>query len=415
MADIRPFAALRPIPQKTERVAALPYDVYSVEESRRIVAENPESFLAIDQPQVNFPADQRVSDEEAFAKAGELLRAAKNDGVFARDEQPQFYVYELTMNGRTQTGLVACAAVDDYLNGTIKKHENTRAEKEEGRVRHVRKCNAQTGPIFLAYHQNDQVSNACEAAKAGDPLFDFTGDDGVRHRGFALADPAAIEAVRAAFADMDSVYIADGHHRNAAAARVAKEMRAENPDYTGEEPFNYYLCVLFPDSELAILDYNRVLKSLNGLSAADFLAEAEKRFDVSEIGPAGNAEAARPQNKGEFSMLLDGTWYRLVVRPEDRSDDPVAGLDVSLLHDILLEPVLGIHDPRTDERIDFVGGIRGLDELERRCADDSVCAFALYPTSIFELFAVADAGMLMPPKSTWFEPKLRSGLFIHEI
>lgn len=415
MADIRPFAALRPTPEKTERVAALPYDVYSVEESREIVRNNPDSFLAIDQPQVNFPAEANVSDAEAFAKAGELLRSAVDAGTFVRDAAPQYYVYELTMDGNTQTGVVACAAVDDYLDGTIKKHENTRAEKEEGRVRHVRECGAQTGPIFLAYHYQAAISDACAAAKQGEPLFDFTGADGVRHRGFALADPAAVEAVRNAFANMDSIYIADGHHRNAAAARVAQEMRAEHPDYTGEEPFNFYLCVLFPDTELRILDYNRVLNSLNDMSPADFLTAARERFDVSEIGPAGNAEAARPQEKGTFSMLLDDMWYKLAVRPEDRSDDPVGGLDVSLLHDILLEPVLGIHDPRTDERIDFVGGIRGLGELERRCADDCVCAFALYPTSIAELFAVADAGLLMPPKSTWFEPKLRSGLFIHEI
>ena len=415
MADIRPFAALRPVPEKTERVAALPYDVYSIEESREIVRANPESFLAIDQPQVNFPANETVSDEEAFAKAGQLLREAIAQGTFVRDAAPQYYVYELTMNGATQTGVVACAAVDDYLNGAIKKHENTRAEKEEGRVRHVRECGAQTGPIFLAYHYDRIISEACAAAKEGAPLFDFTGEDGVRHRGFALADPSAVSAVREAFADMDSIYIADGHHRNAAAARVAQEMRAKHPDYTGEEPFNFYLCVLFPDAELRILDYNRVLNSLNGMSPEDFLAEARARFDVSEIGPAGDAETARPREKGTFGMLLDGVWYKLKVREGDRSTDPVKGLDVSLLHDLLLEPVLGIHDPRTDERIDFVGGIRGLDELERRCADDCVCAFALYPTSIAELFAVADAGLLMPPKSTWFEPKLRSGLFIHEI
>ncbi len=415
MADIRPFAALRPVSDKTERVAALPYDVYSIEESREIVRENPESFLAIDQPQVNFPADADVSDEEAFAKAGQLLREAIAQGTFARDAEPQYYVYELTMNGATQTGVVACAAVDDYLDGIVKKHENTRAEKEEGRVRHVRECGAQTGPIFLAYRHEETISKACTEAKQGAPLFDFTGDDGVRHRGFAIDDSAAMESIRSAFAGMDNIYIADGHHRNAAAARVTQEMRAENPAYTGEEPFNFYLCALFPDDELRILDYNRVLNSLNGLSPEAFLQEVRKRFDVSEICPAGNAEAARPQERGTFGMLLDGTWYKLSVRDADRSNDPVAGLDVSLLHDILLEPVLGIRDARTDERIDFVGGIRGLEELERRCNSDCICAFALHPTSIDELFAVADAGLLMPPKSTWFEPKLRSGLFIHEI
>jgi uncharacterized protein (DUF1015 family) len=415
MADIRPFAALRPAPDKTERVAALPYDVYSIEESRQVVADNPDSFLAIDQPQVNFPADADVSDQEAFAKAGELLRAAIADGTFQQDAAPQYYVYELTMNGRSQTGVVACAAVDDYLNGVIKKHENTRAEKEEGRVRHVRECGAQTGPIFLAYHSDFIISAACAEAKLEDPLFDFTGDDGVRHRGFSLNKPDLVEAVRQAFAAMDSIYIADGHHRNAAAARVAQEMRAENPGDTGDEPFNYYLCVLFGDAELAILDYNRVLNNLGDLSPKEFLEAAKERFDVSVIGPAGDAEAARPAQRGTFSMLLDGTWYKLDVREGGRPDDPVAGLDVSILHDTLLKPVLGIHDPRTDERIDFVGGIRGMAELERRCADDCVCAFAIYPTSIAELFAVADAGLLMPPKSTWFEPKLRSGLFIHKI
>ena len=415
MADIRPFKAVRPAYEKTQRVAALPYDVYSVEESREIVRENPDSFLAIDQPQVNFPAGADVSDDEVFAKAGELLRSAMAAGTFRQDEQAQFYLYELTMSGRVQTGIVACAAVDDYLNGTIKKHENTRSDKEEGRVRHVRSCKAQTGPIFLAYHYEETIARVCAQAKTSEPLFDFTGSDGIRHRGFSIGDPALIETIRAAFAQMDSIYIADGHHRNAAAARVAQQLRDEHPNYTGDEEFNYYLCVLFADSELRILDYNRVLKSLNELSAADFLNEVKARFLVEEAGPAGNAEAMRPQEKGTMAMLLDGTWYRLQIPAELTSDDPVRGLDVSILQHELLEPVLGIKDPKTDQRIDFVGGIRGLNELERRCQTDSVCAFALYPTSIAELFAVADAGLLMPPKSTWFEPKLRSGLFIHAI
>lgn len=415
MATIRPFRAVRPAPQETERVAALPYDVYSIEESREVVRENPDSFLAIDQPQVNFPADADVSDDEVFAKAGELLRGELNNGTFVRDDQAQFYVYELTMDGRVQTGVVACAAVDDYQNGIIKKHENTRPDKEEGRIRHVRACAAQTGPIFLAYHYDKVIANACAAAKETAPLFDFTGEDRIRHRGFALNDPSLIAAVREAFAAMDSIYIADGHHRNAAALHVAQQLRAENPAFTGNEEFNYYLCVLFADSDLRIFDYNRVIKSLNDLSEEAFLAEVRKRFTVTEIGPAGDAEAARPQKKGTMSMLLGDRWYKLEIPTSLQSNDPVKGLDVSILQDSLLEPVLGIANPRIDERIDFVGGIRGLGELERRCTQDSVCAFALYPTSIAELFAVADAGLLMPPKSTWFEPKLRSGLFIHEI
>lgn len=308
---------------------------------------------------------------------------------------------------------MAVSAIDDYLGNVIKKHENTRAEKEEDRIRHVDVCNAQTGPIFLAYRSNAAINAAVARAKEQGAEYDFLSDDGIRHRVFVIRDEDSIAQIREAFTAIDQIYIADGHHRAASAVKVGQKRRAEHPGYTGEEAFNYFLSVLFPDDQLMIMDYNRVVRDLNGYSFQGFCREVRERFDVTEI--TGSADI-RPQRRGEFSMYMEGRWFCCRIREEDRDKtNPAFDLDVSILQGRLLNPVLGIGDPKTDGRIDFVGGIRGMEELVRRCEEDCAVAFAMYPTSIEELFAVADAGLLMPPKSTWFEPKLRSGLFIHEL
>lgn len=367
--------------------------------------------MAIDRAETNFSDDVDTYDEVVYQKAHDLLWQWVEEGRFVRDEEPCYYLYELTMNGRSQTGIVACASIDDYENEVIKKHENTRAEKEADRIHHVDSCNAQTGPIFLAYRNQEKIDILVEQIKSRDALYDFTSDDGIRHRVFLVDDRTEISIIENAFGEMSEIYIADGHHRAASAVRVGQRRREANPGYTGEEEFNYFLSVLFPDNQLMIMDYNRVVKDLNGLSEEELLGEIKERFNIIKT----DKHAMKPEKKGQFSMYLGEHWYLCDIRPEDKSEDPVEGLDVSLLQNLLLDPVLGIKNPKTDDRIDFVGGIRGLSELERRCATDCKVAFAMYPTDISELFAVADAGLLMPPKSTWFEPKLRSGLFIHEI
>ena len=408
MAAVRPFAALRPAPGREPEIAALPYDVYSRAEAREAVAGHPRSFLRIDRPETQFPADADMYGDPVYGKARELLEEMKTDGSFVRDEGNAYYLYELTMDGRSQTGIVACASVDDYLENRIKKHENTRREKEEDRVRHVDACDAQTGPIFLAYRSHPVLRKILSREKEKTPMFSFVSEDGIGHRGWRIEEAGTVEEIRNAFAGMDSLYIADGHHRAASAVRVGTMRRAAHPAYTGEEEFNYFLSVLFPDDELMIMDYNRVVRDLNGLSQEEFLEQVRKVFITEPLsGPR------HPGKKGEISLCMKTGWYLLTIKPEYADGDPVEGLDVSVLQRELLHPVLGIGDPRTDRRVDFVGGIRGLEELERRVHTDMEAAFAMYPTSIGELFAVADAGRLMPPKSTWFEPKLRSGLFIH--
>lgn len=411
MADIRPFFCIRPSREKAERIAALPYDVYNREEAKAAVAKNADSFLKIDRAETQFPDNVDTYDARVYQRAHDTLWDMVADGSFVREDKRCYYLYELTMDGRTQTGIVACASIDDYQRRMIKKHENTRADKEADRIRHVDTCNAQTGPIFLAYRSNAAINEAVEETLKQEALYDFVSEDGVRHRVFAIREDARIEKIQRAFAGMDAIYIADGHHRAASAVKVGLKRREEHPGYTGEEAFNYFLSVLFPDDQLMIMDYNRVVKDLNGCTKAAFLEKMKELFDVEAVAK----EARRPQEKGVFSMYLDGQWYRCRVRPEDVPDDPVGSLDVSILQERLLRPELGIADPKTDKRIDFVGGIRGLDELERRAQTDCAVAFAMYPTDISELFAVADAGLLMPPKSTWFEPKLRSGLFIHAL
>lgn len=411
MAIIKPFAAIRPEAGKADKIAALPYDVYNREEAKEVVKKNPLSFLKIDRAETQFDDSVDTYDERVYTKAHDMLWEMVEDGSFVREEQPCYYIYELTMNGRTQTGITACASIDDYAQGIIKKHENTRADKEADRIHHVDSCNAQTGPIFLAYRSNREINDVVEQVKKETPLYDFVAEDGIRHRVWVIHKAEDIQTIEAAFASIGEIYIADGHHRAASAVRVGFLRREAHPNYSGDEEFNYFLSVLFPDDQLMIMDYNRVVKDLNGMNTETFLEKVQSLFEVSE----GSKTQIRPEKKGEFSMYLEDKWYLCKIKAANQSKDPVGGLDVSLLQELLLAPVLGIGDPKTDKRIDFVGGIRGLQELERRVHTDCAVAFAMYPTSIGELFDVADAGLLMPPKSTWFEPKLRSGLFIHEI
>ena len=411
MATIKPFIGIRPNKEKAARIAALPYDVYNRMEARGEVEREPLSFLRIDRPETQFAEDMDMYADEVYQKAHDILWEMVANGDFVTEEKECYYIYELTMNGRVQDGLVACASIDDYANNVIKKHENTREEKEQDRIRHVDTCGAQTGPIYLAYRARPAIREVIVAKKQEEPLYDFTSEDGIRHRVFVIDAPEQIEIIRNEFADTNEIYIADGHHRAASAVKVGLKRRAENPNYNGTDEFNYFLSVLFADEQLMIMDYNRVVKDLNGYSPEDFVTKVSEIFDVQFI----DGEEKHPSKKGEFSMYLEGKWYRCNVREKDMCTDPVEGLDVSILQKKLLTPVLGIGDPRLDKRIDFVGGIRGLSELEKRVAEDCKVAFAMYPTSIQELFDVADAGMLMPPKSTWFEPKLRSGLFIHRI
>lgn len=410
MAVIKAFECIRPDEKVADRVAALPYDVYNREEALKEVERELLSFLAIDRAETQFDSSVDTYADCVYDKARELLDSRIADGTFITDTDKAYYVYELTMNGRTQTGIAACASIDDYNNNIIKKHENTRADKEQDRINHVDRCSAQTGPIFLAYRADEVIRNEVAKAKETKPLYSFTSPDGIRHQVYKISNAQSVENIEKAFAGIDDIYIADGHHRAASAVKVGLKRREEHPDYTGEEEFNYFLSVLFPDEELMIMPYNRVAKDINGYSKEEFIKKIEEKFEIEE-----SAAAVEPAYKAEFGMYLDEKWYKLKAKKDILSDDPVDGLDVAILQNNLLEPVLGIHDPKTDKRIDFVGGIRGLLELEKRCHTDCVLAFSMYPTSIAELFAVADAGRLMPPKSTWFEPKLRSGLFIHKI
>ena len=411
MANIRPFSGVRPREGLEDKIAALPYDVYNRKEALAETKKNPMSFLRIDRAETQFEETTDMYAPCVYEKAKELLYGMIEKGEFVKEEKPCYYIYELTMDGRTQTGIAACASVDDYESGVIKKHENTRAEKEEDRIRHVDICSAQTGPIFLAYRAKAKINEQVDAVKREAPLYDFISEDGIGHKMWRIADDERIRMIEEGFREVQEIYIADGHHRCASAVKVALKRRAAHPDYTGTEEFNYFLSVLFPDEQLMIMDYNRVVKDLNGYTPEAFLDKLSKAFRIEKLGK----EAARPAVKGEITMYLEGEWYRLTYQKDNDGADPVGRLDVSILQKEVLTPLLGIEDPKTDTRIDFVGGIRGLAELERRVSEDCKVAFAMYPTSIQELFDVSDAGLLMPPKSTWFEPKLRSGLLIHEI
>ena len=409
MAIVKPFCAVRPSAEAASQVAALPYDVYNRKEACEAVKGNPLSFLNIDRAETQFGEDVDMYADCVYEKAKELLEKRMADGTFIRDEIPCYYIYQQTMNGRSQTGLVACSSIDDYLNHVVKKHENTREEKEQDRIRHVDTTDAHTGPIFLAYRAKEELNRIIHRITTGHPLYDFVSEDNVEHRVWKIAAPGLIEEIEDAFLDVEATYIADGHHRAASAVKVGLMRREENPGYTGEEAFNYFLSVLFPDEQLMIMPYNRVVADLIGMSSEEFLEKISRCFVVKEEGMIPYS----PDKKGKFGMYLNRKWYSLEAKEELGTDDPVDELDVSILQNALLGPILGIGDPRTDKRIDFIGGIRGLKELERRTEEDMAVGFALYPTSIQELLDVADANRLMPPKSTWFEPKLRSGLFIH--
>ena len=411
MAEVRPFRCIRPNKEVVSKVAALPYDVYSRKEAKKVAERNPLSFLAIDRAETQFEDDCDMYDDRIYRKADEMLKERIADGILISDPMECYYIYELTMDGRVQTGIAACTSIDDYLKQVIKKHELTRAEKEKDRIRHVDATNANTGPIFLAYRSDAEINKIVDLICQTECLYDFTAEDGVRHRVWKVSDAGMIDRIRKCFALIPSLYIADGHHRAASAVKVGLKRREENPGYTGEEPFNYFLSVLFPDNQLKILPYNRVVKDLNGYDRETFLEQVRARFVVTELG----SQPYQPEERHHFGMVLGDCWYALALRPEYETSDLIGRLDVSVLQDVLLGPVLGIGDAQVDTRIGFVGGIRGLEELSRRVHEDMAAAFSLYPTSIGDLFAVADAGLLMPPKSTWFEPKLRSGLFIHSL
>jgi uncharacterized protein (DUF1015 family) len=410
MPLIKPFAGLRPAPNRAENVAAPPYDVVSASEARVMVDGRPWSFLHISRPEVDLPKGIDPYAPEVYAKARENLELMIAEGILLRDPGPRYYVYRLTMGTHVQLGLVAAASVAAYDADRIKKHEFTRPVKEDDRVRQIDALNAQTGPVFLVYPSTASIDGTLAAVASGVPEVDITAVDGVRHEVWSVTDAATIASLTGAFDALDALYVADGHHRSAAASRVAAARRAANPGHTGGEAYNYFLSVIFPHNQMQILAYNRLVRDLHGLDAAELLSRVAVPFRVER-----SAEPVSPGRLAEFGMYLEGAWYRLTL-DEGRIpwDDPVARLDVNLLQDNLIEPILGIVDPRRDDRIDFVGGIRGLDGLTRRVdSGEMAVAFSIYPTRMPDLMAVADAGEVMPPKSTWFEPKLADGLVSH--
>ena len=412
MARIKPFLCIRPKAEVVHRVAALPYDVYNRQEAKAETQREPLSFLGIDRAETGFPDEVDTYDSKVYLRAKELLEQRIQEGIFITEDRECYYVYELIMNGRSQTGLVACASIEDYINNRIKKHENTREEKEIDRINHVDICNTQTGPIFLAYRANQVINETVLKVKQVTPLYSFTSIDSITHNIWRISEEEEINRIKDAFLEIDSIYIADGHHRAASAVKVGLKRRKEEKHYTGEEEFNYFLSVLFPHDQLMIMPYNRTVKDLNGLTKEEFFDRIKEHFELKHLGASPYA----PEQKGNFGMYLEGEWYQLkAIQAIQENKDPVSALDVSILQDYLLGPILGITDPRVNKRIDFIGGIRGLKELERRVEEDMKVAFSMYPTSIDELFAVSDADKLMPPKSTWFEPKLRSGLFLHKL
>lgn len=413
MSVLKAFKALRPTAELASKVAALPYDVMNSDEARRMAFGNPYSFLHVDKAEIDLPKSVDIYDSKVYEQAKANLSKLVSADVLKQDATPCLYIYEQTWNERTQTGIVGCTAIDDYINNVIKKHENTRADKEADRIKHVDTLDANTGPIFLTYKHADMVSDIVSSIKnSSEPIYDFVSDN-VLQRVWVISDTVVIEKLTAAFKNIDSLYIADGHHRAASAVKVGLKRRHENPDYTGQEEFNFFLSVLFPSDELAILDYNRVVTDLNGKTKEEFMAAVSEKFDCEEIG----ADGTKPANKHSFSMYIDGSWYKLSSKSGTfNEENPVGRLDVSILQHNLIAPILGIDDPRTDKRIDFVGGIRGISELKKRVdSGEMAVAFSMYPTSLDDLMSIADANLIMPPKSTWFEPKLLSGLFIHNL
>ncbi|MEG1257278.1 DUF1015 family protein [Clostridium sp.] len=413
MAVVRPFKGIRPTIELVEKVAALPYDVMNTEEARDMVKGNPYSFLHVDKAQIDLPVDTNQYDELVYNTARKTLDNMRANGTYIQENAPSMYIYRQIMDGRVQTGIVGCTSIDDYMNNIIKKHEHTRAEKEQDRINHVDHCNANTGPIFLTYKNVGEIDEIVAAWTTKNPEYNFVSEDGISHIVWVIDDCNTTKRLEELFKGVEYLYIADGHHRAASAVKVGNMRREANPSYTGEEEFNFFLSVVFPADDLYVMDYNRVVKDLNGHSSEDFLNKVAEKFTVEEFKGEGQY---RPEGKGNFGMYLDNKWYKLTaIDGTYDPKDPVKSLDVSILQENLLRPLLAIEDPRTSDRIDFVGGIRGLGELEKRVAEGMKIAFSMNPTSIVELMNIADAGEVMPPKSTWFEPKLRSGIFVHEL
>ena len=413
MAVVKPFKGIRPTKKLVDKVAALPYDVMNTEEARDMVKENIYSFLHVDKAQIDLPVGTDQYSELVYNTARKNLDNMRKDGTYIQDSKPCMYIYRQIMNGRVQTGIVGCTSIDDYINNIIKKHENTRAEKEQDRINHVDYCNANTGPIFLTYRNVSEIDEIVSKWTEKEPEYNFVSEDGISHIIWVIDDFNVVSRLEQLFKDVDYLYIADGHHRAASAVKVGKMRRKANKNYDGTEEFNFFLSVIFPADDLYIMDYNRVVKDLNGNTSEEFLNKLSQKFRVEEFNGEG---AYRPEGKGKVGMYLDNKWYKLTaIEGTYDPKDPVKSLDVSILQENVLRPILGIEDPRTSDRIDFVGGIRGLGELERRVNEGMKLAFAMNPTSIEELMNIADAGKVMPPKSTWFEPKLRSGIFVHEL
>ncbi|GET29588.1 DUF1015 domain-containing protein [Prolixibacter sp. SD074] len=414
MAVLKPFKGLRPPRELAQKVASRPYDVLNSEEARKEAAGNPQSLLHIIKPEIDFPAGTDEHSEPVYDKAVENFHLFKEKGWLVQDEQEKLYIYAQTMDGRTQYGIVGAASVDDYMNGVIKKHELTRKDKEEDRMKHVRNTNANVEPVFFTFPAVPELDDiVAKIVKETEPVYDFVAEDGFGHHFWVIDDETTINRIVELFADIPAMYVADGHHRTAAAALVGNEKRQNNPHHTGNEEYNYFLAVHFPDNQLQIIDYNRVVKDLNGLTESELLAKLEEDFEVTEMG----AEIYKPAALHTFGMYLGGKWYKLVARSGRYDDnDPIGVLDVTILSNLVLDKNLGIKDLRTDKRIDFIGGIRGLGELKRRVdSGEMKVAFALYPVSMQQLIDIADSGNIMPPKTTWFEPKLRSGLVVHEL
>ena len=413
MAVFRPFKAVRPTPELASKVAALPYDVMNSKEAREMVVGNPYSFLHVDKAEIDLDPSINIYDEVVYEKAASNLKKMEEDGTYIQDAEPCYYIYQQIMDGRAQAGIVGCASIDDYLNNHVKKHELTRAEKEADRIHHVDTCDANTGPIFLTYRAKKEVSDVMKGwMKDHKPVYDFVAEDGITHTVWVIDDKKVVKALEEAFAKIPDFYIADGHHRAASAVRVGQRRRAANPNYKGDEEFNFFLAVLFPDSELKIMDYNRVCHDLNGLTKEQFMEKLGKVFEITEYTKG----MCRPEERHTIGMYIDKKWYLLKAK-EGVFDpkDPVDSLDVSILQKNVLTPILGIDDPRTSDRISFVGGIRGLGELVRLVDGGKAVAFAMFPTGLDELMEIADTNNIMPPKSTWFEPKLRSGIFVHKL
>lgn len=413
MAKVKPFRGVRPTRELVASIASRPYDVLNSDEARAEAEGNPHSLYHIIKPEIDFPAGTDEHDPKVYDKAIENFAAFQAKGWLVQDDTDHYYIYAQTMDGRTQYGIVVAANVADYMDGHIKKHELTRKDKEEDRMKHVRAQNANIEPVFFAFPDNKSLETIIADVTAAEPEYDFTAEDGVRHTLWVISDPATIDAVTDAFARIPYLYIADGHHRTAAAALVGNEKALLNPDHRGDEEYNYFLAVAFPASHLKIFDYNRLVRDLNGLSPAEFLEKLEKCFTVEDMGTV----PYRPTALHYFSLYLEGRWYSLTARPGTYDDsDPIGVLDVTISSDHILRDILGITDLRTDKRIDFVGGIRGLDELSRRVdSGEMAAALALFPVSMQQLIDIADTGNIMPPKTTWFEPKLRSGLVIHKL